>query len=417
MVGPPEIGKEEHMLVYIGIDWSEKKHDVCYMHENGEVLRDLEIAHTMEGFYRLNQTRREFGITAKSCVVGLESAHNQLVDYLWDQGYENLYILPPKVVHSNQGRYRQSRARDDRWDARLIADILRTDRTRYHAWKPDRPLTRQIRSVVRMLGQLKKEQNRHANRLRAMLLRYYPAMVGLFSRLTLPISLDFLQAYPTPQAAKALDFDELKHFLRQHHHTRTSKWPRIYNHLQEAYPQTPHELVTIYYPQAITIVQILEIMSQQTVRWQKELTRLYQQHPDREIYASLPEAGEFLEPALLAKMGDDRKRFPTPKVLQAVAGTCPITKRSGKRKYVFYRKACDRDFRHIVQQWAKLTVKSSPWAEAYYRTALDRCGSTTSATRRLANRWLEILWRLWQDRKPYDQAYHLRQHAARLKPR
>jgi hypothetical protein len=96
-----------------------------------------------------------------------------------------------------------------------------------------------------------------------------------------------------------------------------------------------------------------------------------------------------------------------------VAGTCPFTKRSGKRLSVYFREACDRDFRHIAQQWARATLDASPWATTYYRTVRPRCQTDNDAIRRLANRWLEVLWRLWVERKPYDQALHLKQHTLR----
>lgn len=70
-----------------------------------------------------------------------------------------------------------------------------------------------------------------------------------------------------------------------------------------------------------------------------------------------------------------------------------------------------------MQQWAKYTLEVSPWAEAYYHSVLPHSRSTNDAIRRLANRWLAILWRLWQDRKPYDQQFHLMQHTLRCKPK
>jgi transposase len=405
------------MKVYIGIDWSEKKHEICYMHEKGEVLRNLEIEHTMEGFVSLDHARQELGFEAEECIVGLETAHNLLVDYLWDQNYQQVYVLPPNVVKSSQGRYRQSGAKDDRWDARLIADILRTDKNRYSMWQPDSLLTRRIRSIVRLLGHLNKELVRNSNRLRAILLRYHPGILNVFSSLNIPITLAFIQTYPTPGSTEGMSYEEFVRFVRHHHHTQPKSWPGSYNRLQESALVARPDITNIYSPQAVSLTQILDVIVKQKKHWQKELNELYEMHPDRHIYASLPGAGEYLEPALLGKMGDDRQRFPNPKVLQAVAGTSPITLRSGKRKRVLFRWACDREFRHIVQQWAKITINQSPWAEAYYRAVLPHSKKTNDAVRRLANRWLEILWRLWQDRMPYDQAYHLRKHALRSKAR
>jgi transposase len=387
------------------------------MHENGEVIRNLQIKHTITGFAGMNKARQELGVEAEECVLGLETAHNILADYLWDEGYQCIYVLPPNVIKSSQGRYRQSGAKDDRWDARLIADILRTDQRRYAQWQPDSTLTRQIRAVVRMVGHLSKELVRNSNRLRAVLLRYYPAAVNLFSSLDSMVSLAFIQAYPTPEASKGLGYGEFCEFLRKHHHTQTKKWAHSYSMLTEPYPEAHADVVRAYSPQAVTLAQIIKVLVNSKSEWLKRLTELSVQHPDYPIYASLPGAGDYLEPALLAMLGDDRQRFPSPKVLQAIAGTCPVTEHSGKKHWVHFRFACDHEFRRIVQQWAKLTIEVSPWAEAYYSSVRPQCQNDSDATRRLANRWLEILWRLWQDRSPYDQEYHLKQHMLRCRPK
>ena len=104
------------MKVYLGIDWSERKHDVCMINECGEVIQQLVIEHSPEGFLALDMARRKMEIEARECVVGLETAHNLLVDFLWDQGYEQVYVLPPNAVKSAQGRYRQSGAKNDASD-------------------------------------------------------------------------------------------------------------------------------------------------------------------------------------------------------------------------------------------------------------------------------------------------------------
>ena len=148
-----------------------------------------------------------------------------------------------------------------------------------------------------------------------------------------------------------------------------------------------------------------------------QLGQLFEQHPDVFIFEFLPGTGLLLAPALLAKFGDYRDRFPTPGDVQAVAGTCPVTKRSGKRKLVLFRHGCDKEFRRIAQQFARASVPQSGWAAAYWREIRPHCHSDSHAYRILANRWLAIIWKMWQDRKPYDEAYHLQQRARRRTPK
>ena len=94
-----------------------------------------------------------------------------------------------------------------------------------------------------------------------------------------------------------------------------------------------------------------------------------------------------------------------------------MTKESGRRRIVLFRRGCDREFRRIAQQFALASTSQSGWASAYWRDVRPHCHSDSDASRRLANRWLAIIWRMWQDRKEYDETYHLQQRAQRRRPR
>jgi transposase len=405
------------MTVYIGIDWSENKHDVCFINELGEVLQQLQIAHTPAGFLQLDQARQRLGVTAAESVIGIETSHNVLIDFLIEQGYGRIYVLPPNAVKSAQGRYRQSGAKSDHSDAHLIADMLRTDQAHYHAWVPDSGLTRKIRATISLADYLTHQIWQTGNRLRAALLRYYPNALLVFSGLDSPISLSWIRQYPTPQAAQTVSFEEFQAFAKAHHHTQPKKWAACYARLQQ--PQVPAapEITQVYAYEAGVLAQLMLTLVQERSHLLSELNPAYAQHPDYALYHSLPAAGAYLEPALLAMLGDDRQRFPSPQSLQAVAGTCPVTKQSGKSRIVTFRYACDHEFRQIVQQWAKLSIQASPWAASYYQAVRPHCSSENEAYRKLANRWLAVLWRLWQDHQPYDEQKHLSAHARRTQPR
>lgn len=405
------------MQVYIGIDWSEQKHDVIFTNEIGAMIQKLTIPHTAEGFHQLDAVREKLGVTASECILGIETAHSLLIDFVWSRGYTQVYVLAPNIVRSSQGRYRQSGARDDQSDAWLIADILRTDRHRYYPWTPGSPLLIQLRPQVAQHQFLTKTIQRMSNRLRSVLLRYYPAATEVFSSLTAQISLAFIRAYPTPAASAALSFAGFQAFAHQQGHARSEKLPVSFARLQRPQPYADPAVVTAYSTEAVLLSELLLKLVRAKNEVEKKLQSLFQQHPDAFIFQSLPRAGDFLEPALLVKFGEDRQRFPTPGSLQALAGTCPVTDQSGKRKTVKFRHACDHDFRHIVQQWAKATLRESAWAVAYYEKVRPNCHSESHAFRCLANRWLAIVWKLWQTSQAYDEGYHLRQRALRSKPR
>ena len=105
--------------------------------------------------------------------------------------------------------------------------------------------------------------------------------------------------------------------------------------------------------------------------------------------------------------------------MQVLAGTCPVTKASGKSRRVQFRTGCDREWRSICQLWAKALILggASDLASTYFTRVLKANPSISHAYRCLANRWMAIAWKLWQTGKPYDATYHLQQVAARRKPR
>ena len=168
------------MNVYLGIDWSEAKHDLCWMNEAGAALAQQCVPHSVDGFAKLEGARARLGLVPDDCVVGLETAHSLLIDFLWARGYSRVYILAPGMINSVRGCFRQSGARNDTSDARVIADVLRTDLALLIPWLPDMELTQQIRAKVGLVQYLRRSLGRTTGRLRSVLLRYYPAALDTF---------------------------------------------------------------------------------------------------------------------------------------------------------------------------------------------------------------------------------------------
>lgn len=403
------------MQVYLGIDWSEKKHDAVFQNEQGAQVMYLCVSHDLAGFHSLDQARQQLGVKAAECVVGMETVHNLLIDFLWEQGYQQIYILPPNQVKSSQGRHRQSGAKDDYRDADLIAEIVRTDRQSLYPWLPGSPLLQQMRVVLGSIGFLTKENVRLSNRLRSVLLRYYPATLSVFSDLDTQINLQFIQAYPTPQLAAQLTYADFQKFARLHRYS-SNRTAEAYARLRQPYAPVPETTSRAYQGQAVLLAELLLKVVQAKAKQLRTLQKLYEQHPDRAIFDSLPAAGELLAPGLLVKFGEDRQRFPRPETVQALAGTAPVTVKSGKSHLVKFRKACDKEFRYLADTWARSTIKKSAWAASYYQRVRPSCRSEHDAYRRLANRWLEVLWRLWQDHAVYDESFKLRQQVLRRLP-
>jgi transposase len=406
------------MSIYGGIDWSEEKHDISFVNEAGAELVRKRIEHSQKGFQELAELCGQLNASPEQCYLALETRHNLLVDYLWSHGYQQVYVVAPSMVQGYRQRYGNSGARTDASDAYVLANALRTDRQRLTLWKPDQPLTRELRATVTQVYQLTRHTQRFANQLRALLIRYYPSVLDVFPDLTTQTPLAFMAKYPTPADAARITTSEFEAFLAEQHYTHRRYALARLRDLQNPRLTTDPATAGAYCNVAATTATLQLVTVKTLVAAKKRLTALFKRHPDHDTFASLPGTGAFLAPALLVKFGDDRERFPTPASVQALAGTCPVTEQSGKYRSVRFRKACDHEFRTFAQQWAKASVErtQSPFACAYFDSLRRRHIPESHAYRCLANRWLAIAWHLWRTHTTYDQAYHLQQRERRSQP-
>lgn len=405
-----------NVKLLIGDDWSQDHHNICFMHPHtGAEILSFEVPQRPEGFTRIDTEREKLGIGAEECLVAIETAHNLIVDHYLAHQYP-VYIIAPSVVKSSRGRWGPSGAYTDETSARLLADMLRTDRPRFTPWRPLTPLLCQMQAKLRLIEALRRDINRWSNRLRAHLYRFYPQPIGLFHDLEADISLQFLMRYPSPYALRQLTAKELRTFCREQHYTHPHRVPALYAHLQAPAPLAAPTCVMAYADEVRFLAQTLLVLVQQRRQLMREVKELFPMHPDHLLFASLPGSGDLLGPGLLVKFGDDRERFPTAQAVQALAGTCPVTQRSGKRKVILFRKACDKEFRRIAQQFALASLSEAAWA-AMYLEELHRRGIVGShAIRCVANRWLAIIWKIWQTHTTYDEEYHLQQRYQRRRP-
>ena len=94
--------------------------------------------------------------------------------------------------------------------------------------------------------------------------------------------------------------------------------------------------------------------------------------------------------------------------LRCFAGTAPVLKESGKMRFVHLRRACNKHLRHAVHLWADKSRPGCAWAEAYYQQKKLQGLTHAAALRCLGQRWLKILWKMWQTGSRYDEALHTR---------
>jgi transposase len=227
----------------------------------------------------------------------------------------------------------------------------------------------------------------------------------LFTRLQGPVSLAFLETFPTPEASQAISREELVAFLKKHRCSNMKRVSEIHQRLQEITPNA--RVSTGYVCHVQALVGVLKTLHQQLTRLKKQIETVLDSHPEADWWRQFPGVGTLTAAQLLAHFGDNRDQFPSYEILQATAGTVPITRRSGKKRTVQFRRACSHTLRDTTMNMARNSIRKSGWAKSYYRDQLAAGHSQSRAYRALANRWLKIIWTLWQRREYYDEAHHV----------
>jgi transposase len=392
---------------FLGIDWATDKHDICLMAEDGRVISQFEITHDLTGFHRL----RELLPALHDLRINIERSDGLLVDWLVQQGCD-VYITPPHIL----AHRRPTRVKDDKGDAYLLAYLLRMQDKDCRPYSRQSQIVTHLRQLARAYERALAEQRRLGNQLIYNLRQYYPTALALFTKAHSLIALAFIERYPTPEDAEKLTYGDLEQFLRSQRYTHIAKHlDIIYKRLQAP---MPHATVQVGYVEHVRMrIPILRMLHHQKQALIKAMTKVFLSHPEADWWLAFPGTSGPLTPArLLAWIGDDRGRFPTAEALQAVAGTVPVTRRSGKSRMVEFRTACSHPLRSASDDLARQSLRHSGWARAYYQQQIGRGHSSARAYRALANRWMKIIWTLWQRRERYEEAKHVANRARKGQP-
>jgi transposase len=386
--------------VFVGVDWAESSHVGCLVDADGEVIERVTVAHDKAGIGALIGVLRRHQVAG----VGIERGDGPLVTGLLAAGLA-VFVIAPSQVKSLRGRYGSAGNKDDRFDAFVLADVVRTDRRRLSPLLPDGQDTQTLRALVRARKDLVEHRVAVGNQLRAHLLLVLPAVVGLFAELDAPVSRAFIADHGTQDAIDALTEDHLAAWLRAR---RYNKKPVavLLAQLHAAAPgvggpagQALAGVTAAYLAALNTAVEQIDALEQQ-------ITAALAAHPDQAIFTSLPRAGTVRAARLLAEIGDCRARFPTAASLAGLAGVTPSTRQSGNTRIVAFRWAVDKQLRDAVCNFAGDSRLANPWAADLYRQARARGKTHNHAVRILARAWLTIIFQCWTTNTPYDPARH-----------
>jgi len=389
---------------YAGLDWASDHHDVAVVDRRGQVVRQFRIMHTAEGWKELASKLQESGTVA----VAVETNQGFTIERLLALGM-TVYPVNPKSAERYRERKAPSGVKNDQLDAWSLADALRMDGHGWKALAPEDPLIAELRLLTRDEVALIDQRTAMVNQLIAALRDYYPAALEAFDDWTLPATWAFIEKFPTPQALVTGGKRAWERFL----HTHKLYRPETYERRLEVFARADQFAGSVATAAArsllaTTLAALLRTLEEQLKLYRKRIEERFAQHPDHGLFGSLPGVAAKLGPRLLAELGSDRSRFGSAESLQCYAGTAPLTVQSGQMIKRKIRHACHHSLRATVHLWANTSRRACTWAQTYYQAHREKGKSHACALRCLGQRWLKILWKMWQTKTPYDGELHAR---------
>lgn len=402
-------------FVAVGIDSSDTHHDIHAEAAGAAPVLRLQISNDAGGFQRLFDALREaFGDLP--CRFALENPTLLLGRFLLHAGHD-VYAINPRSVAKMREALAASGKKDDPLDAESVSLLLRRraeDLTPVGLGSAEGLL---LAGLVQQRVDVVEEKNRVVNQLTAVLKRYYPRALDLFDTMEQPLTRAFLQAFASPTALAAATPAAWQALFSGQRYPRPARIELLWEQAQR--PQVAVSSVdeALGARQVHRLVRTLEVLLEELRSLEEEIKERFEQHPDAEIFRSLPGAAAVLAPALFALLGDDRERWDDWRDVARNSGTVPVTRSSGASRTINMRYHCDREARRTLNLFASCSLRSCDWAKQFYAEQRRRGKGHGTALRNLATKWLRILFRLWKDRAIYDEALYLKQRHDRHAPR
>jgi transposase len=397
--------------MFVGIDWAKDAHEVCAVDASGKVRHRATVPHSQDGLDRLVGYLCRWA-TEGELLVGIERPEGRLVDRILEAGYPIL-LVPTFAMKDFRRRYAVGGAKSDRGDCYVLADVTRTDGHRLRRLEPLSEQTRALRAVVRTRDDLVDQRRGLANQLRATLEAYWPGAAAIFADVDSEICLAFLERYPTPESAARLGEARLASFLTKTGYSGRRPAAQLLARLTAAPAGVVGAEAEARADTVRAMVRVLRALLVSIKDLDRSVVAHLGEHPDAEVFTSLPRSGQINAAQMLAEWGDCREAYPQADSAAMLGGLCPVTHASGKHRDVSFRWACNKRLRQAMTTFANNSRRASPWAAEVYRQAIARGCDHPHAVRILARAWARVIWRCWQDRRAYDPALH--RAARRLK--
>lgn len=400
----------------IGIDWADRKHDVCEVDPETKSPRFSVIASSPNAIHDWAMSLKQ-RFPDKPVAVACELKKGPLIYCL--EKYAHIVIFPinPATVAKYLKAFSHSGAKNDPSDALIQVEILERHMDKLCCIVPESPDIRALALLVEGRRKLVQDRVDLSNKITAILKLYYPQVLDWFDEKDSTIFCDFVSRWPSLSLVKKARRQTLLTFFNQHNSRYPDANERRIKAIRDAFALTedvgiiePNQLVV-----EILIVQ-LKLLVEAVGRMDQEIKKRYQQQSDRNLFDSFPGAGPQLAPRLLVAFGTDRSRYNTACELQKYAGVAPVIEQSGQKSWTHWRYSCPKFLRQTFVEWAGLSIRFSFWARAYYQQQIAKGKPHNTVIRSLAFKWIRIAFKCWKTRTPYDESKYLNALKAKNSP-
>jgi transposase len=390
--------------MYVGWDWASQRHDVTVIDDTGQLVDRWTLTHTEAGI-RQAMTRLAGHGRPDDLPVAIEATSGIVVDRLLAAGHP-VVPIHPNSFNAARPRWGASKAKSDPGDSFKLADYLRTDGHRLRRLQPTDAATRHLQAISRLRTDHLEAKTTATNQLSALLEAHWPGAKTIFARLDSDIALDFLERYPTPQAAQRLGEARLAAFLRRHGYSGRRTPGQLLHRLRAA-PVAVDQLDPEVLADCIRIqVRLLRSLLGSLADLDRALAAALGEHPKATVLQPLPRIGQINLAQVLAEVGPILDRASDLSHAAAEVGATPVTTQSGKGAVVQFRWAANTRARTALGIFADNSRHASRWAAHLYRQARRRGKRHPQAIRILMRAWLRVIWACWHTGRPYDINHH-----------
>jgi transposase len=390
--------------VFVGHDWAEDHHDVFIEDPEGRRLGGGRLPEGVEGVARFHAWVADHAEDPTEVTVATETDRGLFVGSLVAAGYTVLAVNPLSVARYRE-RHSTSGAKSDPGDAKVLADLARTDAHNHRPVAGDSDGVEAIKVLARAHQSLIWTRQRQTNQLRSTLREFYPAALAAFAELAHPDALAVLAVAPTPSKGRDLSRSSIAAALRRGGRQRRvdERTTEIRAALQTDQLNAPEAISGAMGATVAALVAVIGELNTQIAGLETQLAEGFDQHPDAKIIRSLPGLGMTLGARVLAEFGDDPNRYADAKCRKNYAGTSPITRASGKSRVVLARYARNRRLADACYLWAFAAITASPGARSFYDARRATGDTHNRALRALANRLVGILHGCLRHGTLYDE--------------